>query len=62
MDELLARDKASLDLFWLRDESLSDSDNLPQPDVIAAEIIDDLQAALDQLKELEADLRMSPSS
>ena len=60
VDELLARDKASLDLFWLRDESLSDSDNLPVPEIIAAEIIDDLQAALDQLKELEADLRVVP--
>jgi type I restriction enzyme M protein len=39
-----------------KDESQSDSDNLPAPDVIAAEIIEDLQAALDQLKELEADL------
>jgi type I restriction enzyme M protein len=60
VDELLARDKASLDLFWLRDESLSDSDNLPVPEIIAAEIIDDLQAVLDQLKELEADLRVVP--
>ncbi len=60
--ELLSRDKASLDLFWLRDESLSDSDNLPAPEVIAAEIIEDLQAALDQLKELESDLRLSPNS
>ncbi len=57
VDELLARDKASLDLFWLRDESLSDSDNLPPPEVIAAEILEDLQAALDQLKELEAELQ-----
>ncbi len=56
VDELLARDKASLDLFWLKDESLSGSDNLPAPEIIAAEIIEDLQAALDQLKELEADL------
>ncbi len=55
-DELLARDKDSLDLFWLKDDSLSDSDNLPAPEVIAAEIIEDLQAVLDQLKELEADL------
>ncbi len=62
IDELLARDKASLDLFWLRDESLSDSDNLPAPEVIAAEIIDDLQAALDQLKELDIDLRLAPNS
>ena len=60
--ELLARDKASLDLFWLRDKSLSDSDNLPPPDVIAVEIIEDLQAALDQLKELEAELQPTPNS
>jgi len=62
VDELLARDKASLDLFWLRDESLSDSDNLPAPELIAAEIIEDLQAALDQLKELEADLPAASKS
>lgn len=61
-EELLARDKASLDLFWLKDDSLSDSDNLPAPEVIAAEIIEDLQAALDQLKELEADLPAGPNS
>lgn len=59
VEDLLARDKASLDLFWLKDESLSDSDNLPAPEVIAAEIIEDLQAALEQLKELEADLQTS---
>ena len=33
-DELLARDKASLDIFWLRDQSLEDTDNLPAPEVI----------------------------
>ncbi len=47
-DELLARDKASLDIFWLRDESLEDTDNLPAPELIAAAIVEDLQAALDQ--------------
>ena len=52
--ELVARDKASLDLFWLRDESLLDSDKLPAPEVIAAEIIEDREAALNQLKTLEA--------
>lgn len=62
VDELLARDKASLDLFWVKDESLSDSDNLPAPEVIAGEIIEDLQAALDQLKELEAELQPKPNS
>jgi type I restriction enzyme M protein len=45
-DELMARDKASLDMFWLRDESLEDTENLPPPDVIAAEIVEDLAAAL----------------
>ena len=39
-----------------KDEGQSDSDNLPAPDVIAVEIIEDLQAALDPRKELEADL------
>ena len=47
-DELLQRDKVSLDLIWLRDESLEDTDNLPPPEVIAAEIVEDLQAALDE--------------
>jgi type I restriction enzyme M protein len=44
--ELMQRDKASLDLIWLRDESLEDMDNLPPPDVIAREIVEDLEAAL----------------
>jgi type I restriction enzyme M protein len=55
-DELLQRDKVSLDLFWLRDESLEDSANLPDPDVIAAEIAEDLQAALEQFAQIAEDL------
>jgi type I restriction enzyme M protein len=55
-DDLIKRDKASLDIFWLRDESLEDSDNLPAPEVIAAEIVEDLQAALDQFAAIAADL------
>ena len=55
-DELMARDKASLDIFWLRDETLADSDNLPPPDVIAQEIVDDLEAALEQFRLIAADL------
>jgi type I restriction enzyme M protein len=47
-EELVARDKASLDIFWLRDESLEDTDNLPAPEVIVSEIVEDLQAALEQ--------------
>jgi type I restriction enzyme M protein len=55
-DELAARDKASLDIFWLKDESLADSDNLPPPDVIAQEIVEDLEAALEQFTLIAADL------
>ncbi|MDO8933637.1 MAG: N-6 DNA methylase, partial [Rhodocyclaceae bacterium] len=55
-DELAARDKASLDIFWLKDDSLADSDNLPAPEVIALEIVEDLEAALVQFREVLADL------
>ncbi|MDP3133356.1 MAG: N-6 DNA methylase, partial [Burkholderiaceae bacterium] len=54
--ELLARDKASLDIFWLKDDSLADSDNLPPPGVIAQEIVEDLQAALEQFRLIAADM------
>jgi type I restriction enzyme M protein len=47
-DELMQRDKVSLDIFWLKDESLEDSENLPSPDVIAAEIVENLESALEQ--------------
>ncbi len=57
-DELVARDKASLDIFWLKDDSLAESDNLPPPDVIAQEIVDDLEAALEQFRLIAADLRV----
>jgi type I restriction enzyme M protein len=55
-DELIARDKASLDIFWLKDESLEASDNLPDPDVIAQEIVDDLESALEQFRLIANDL------
>jgi type I restriction enzyme M protein len=55
-EEIVARDKASLDIFWLKDDSLADSDNLPPPDVIAQEIVEDLQAALEQFKLIAGDL------
>lgn len=51
-DELAARDKVNLDIFWLRDESLEESANLPDPDILAAEIVEDLQAALEQFEEI----------
>ena len=57
-DELVKRDKLSLDIFWLKDDSLEDSASLPDPDVLAAEIVEDLQAALDEFALIAADLRV----
>jgi len=55
-DEIIKRDKASLDIFWLRDKSLEDSDDLPGPDILAQEIADDLQTALEQFSSIAAEL------
>jgi type I restriction enzyme M protein len=55
--EIAARDKASLDLFWLRDESLEDSSSLPDPHVLAAEIAEDLRAALEEIEGVLGDLQ-----
>ena len=48
------RDKASLDIFWLRDESHDESDNLAEPDVLAQEIVKHLEAALESFREIAA--------
>jgi type I restriction enzyme M protein len=55
-DELLARDKANLDITWLRDDSLDDSSTLPAPGVLAAEIVEELEAALAHFTALAASL------
>jgi type I restriction enzyme M protein len=52
--ELAKRDKHSLDLLWIRDKSLTDIDTLPAPEVIATEIVDDLEAALAQFTKIAA--------
>lgn len=46
-EEIIARDKTNLDIFWLKDKSLADLDNLPDPDELAEEIIEDVEAALE---------------
>jgi type I restriction enzyme M protein len=56
-DELTKRDKANLDIFWLRDRSLEESDDLPEPDVLAQEIADDLQTALEQFQAIAEKLK-----
>lgn len=55
-EDLVTRDKVNLDLTWLRDESLEDADNLPAPDVIAREIVEDLTAALAEFEAVAAAL------
>ena len=55
-EELMARDKANLDISWVRDESLEDSANLPDPDVLAREIMEELKAALVQFAGIVEDL------
>jgi type I restriction enzyme M protein len=55
-DELMARDKVNLDIFWLRDESLEETANLPEPEVLAAEMVEDLESALEQLRAIVEDL------
>ncbi|MCP3906187.1 MAG: N-6 DNA methylase, partial [Planctomycetes bacterium] len=55
-DEIVNRDKASLDIFWLRDESLEDSASLPDPHVLAEEIAEDLESALEQIRDILGDL------
>jgi type I restriction enzyme M protein len=56
-DDLVARDKCSLDIFWLKDESLEDSANLPEPHILAEEIADDLRSALEQVESVLSDLQ-----
>ena len=56
VDEILKRDKTNLDIFWLKDESLDDIDSLPEPGIIANELVEDLGNALEQLQEIAEDL------
>ena len=56
-EELIARDKTSLDLFWLKDKGLTDLDNLPEPDTLAEEIIENLEAGLASFRAVLKGLR-----
>ena len=51
-EEILARDKTSLDIFWIKDKSLADLDNLPAPEELAQDIMENLQSAMDGFSEL----------
>jgi len=61
-DELISRDKANLDITWLKDDSLEDLDNLPAPEIIAREIVEDLTAALAEFEAVAAALEAASQS
>ena len=51
-DDIIARDKTSLDIFWIKDQSLTDLDNLPDPDILANEIIENIESGLNSFREI----------
>lgn len=55
--DLMARDKANLDIFWLKDDSLADTENLPKPAILAAEIVEDLEECLEEFRAVEEELK-----
>ena len=50
--DIIARDKISLDIFWIKDKSLTDLDNLPDPDILANEIIENIESGLNAFREI----------
>lgn len=54
--EILARDKTNMDIFWLKDDSLIDLDNLPEPEVLLTEIIDNIESAFENFKTIRESL------
>jgi type I restriction enzyme M protein len=56
--DLVARDKVNLDIFWLKDDALDDPDLLPPPDEIAAEIVENLEAALERFRKVASSLQI----
>jgi len=57
-DEIMQRDKVNLDIFWIKDKSFEDAENLPAPDELARDIVDNLEYALDQFEEIYKDLNV----
>ena len=51
-EDVISRDKTSLDISWIKDKSLADLDNLPDPDVLAGDIVENIEAALESFREI----------
>jgi type I restriction enzyme M protein len=60
-DEIIKRDKVNLDIFWLKDESIEDTENLPEPEVLAEDICENLESALDQFSSIYEELKVKQS-
>ena len=60
-EEIIARDKTNLDIFWLKDKSLADLDNLPDPDILANEIIENIEAGLESFWEVASIVEQQPA-
>uniref|UniRef100_UPI0040492E94 N-6 DNA methylase n=1 Tax=Flavobacterium sp. TaxID=239 RepID=UPI0040492E94 len=56
-DEIIVRDKTSLDITWLKDKSLADLDNLPDPDELALDIVENIEAGLESFRAIIASLK-----
>lgn len=56
-DDIISRDKTSLDVFWIKDKSLADLDNLPDPDILAQDILENLQDAIEGFSEIIAKIK-----
>ena len=56
-DEVMGRDKTSLDITWIKDKSLADLDNLPDPDILAGDIVENIESALENFREIMAQLK-----
>jgi len=56
-EDLIKREKTNLDILWVKDQSLEDMDNLPDPDILASEIAEELENALEQIQEIVSDLK-----
>ena len=56
-DEIMGRDKTSLDITWIKDKSLADLDNLPDPDILSGDIVENIESALENFREIMAQLK-----
>ena len=52
-EEIISRDKINLDITWLKDDDLVDLENLPEPNILLDNIIDNIESALESFKTMK---------